>query len=168
MNKFPHTMDEERFEATFNGILSPALFEYGLRVQQRGVEVQVAPGAAEAVRERPSAQPPRAEHELEVMVEVSKDFCTGGLMLLPVTPEAAEAGQFEGMATSPMSLVPKSNLDGSPSGSHRMAHHQSWPPGQSVNDFALKDRRPPSHPPTHQAVTRVIIHMAVTNPGLDI
>ena len=112
MNKFPHTMDEGRFEATFNGTVPPALFEYCLRVQQRGVEVHVAPGAAEAVRERLSAQPPRAEHELEVMVEVLKDFRTGGLVLLPVSPEAAEAGQFEGMATSPLFLVPKSNLDG--------------------------------------------------------
>ena len=89
MNKFPQTMDEECFEATFNGTVPPALFEYGLRVQQRGVEVHVAPGAAEAVRKRPPAHPPRAEHELEVMVEVFKDFCTGGLMLLPVTPKAA-------------------------------------------------------------------------------
>ena len=100
-------------------------------------------------------------------MEVSRNFRTGGLMLLPVTPEAAEAGQFEGMATSPLFLMPKSNLDGSLSDSHRMAHHQSWPPGQSLNDFTLKDRHPPSHPPTHQTVTRVIIHMAVTNPGIN-
>jgi len=102
------------------------------------------------------------------MVEVFMDFCTGGLMLLPITPEGVEAGQFEGTVTSPMFLVPKSNLDGSPSGSSRMVHHQSWPPGQSVNDFTRKDRHPPSHPPTHQTVTRVIIHMAVSNPGLNI
>ena len=37
MNKFPQTINEECFEATFNGTVPPALFEYGLRVQQRGV-----------------------------------------------------------------------------------------------------------------------------------
>ena len=162
------TMNHERFKTAVGGLVDPDLFEYGLKIQTEGVRVHTTADEAKARRHRPQARPPHPDQELELMVEAFNDFRSGGLVLMSMSPEAEKAGRFADVVTSPMFSVPKNNMDGTLSDRRRPVHHQSWPPGASVNDMTQKDRHPPSHPPTHQQIVRLIIHQIVCNPGLHI